>query len=478
MGIVDEYGLWSDEQRRLGQEVARQIADRSLEVVRFSFADQHGVLRGKTLLAKDAIDALQSGCSITTTLLAKDTSHRTVFPVFTAGGGFGMREMEGAADVVMVADPATFRILPWAEKTGWLLCDLHFADGRPVPFSTRQILKRALKTLGERGYDYFAGLEVEFHVFKLETARIAPEEAGQPGDPPSVSLLSRGYQYLTEQRYDQIEPALQLIRRGLVELGLPIRSVEVELGPSQCEMTLRPALGIESADMMILFRSAVKQIALRHGYHATFMCRPKIPNVASSGWHLHQSLKEKAGGKNAFASTDQNELLSPLGRNFLAGLVHHARAAALFTTPTVNGYKRYRSYSLAPDRANWGRDNRGVMLRVLGRPGDNATHLENRVGEPAANPYLYMASQIFAGLDGIDRKLEPGPSADAPYESEAPLLSKSLREAVDALRESDFFRAAFGAEFVDYYTRIKTAELERFQAEVSDWEQREYFELF
>jgi glutamine synthetase len=115
---------------------------------------------------------------------------------------------------------------------------------------------------------------------------------------------------------------------------------------------------------------------------------------------------------------------------------------------------------------------------VLGRPGDSATHLENRVGEPAANPYLYMASQIFAGLDGIDRKLEPGPSADAPYESEAPLLPKSLREAVDALRESDFFRAAFGAEFVGYYTRIKTAELERFQAEVSDWEQREYFELF
>ena len=241
MGIVDEYGLWSDEQRRLGQDVAKQIADRSLEVVRFSFADQHGVLRGKTLIAKDAIDALQSGCSITTTLLAKDTSHRTVFPVFTAGGGFGMREMEGAADVIMVADPATFRILPWAEKTGWLLCDLHFADGRPVPFSTRQICKRVLKTLGERGYDYFAGLEVEFHVFKLESARIAPEEAGQPGDPPSVTLLSRDYQYLTEQRYDQIEPALQLIRRGLVELGLPIRSVEWNWGRASARSRFVPA---------------------------------------------------------------------------------------------------------------------------------------------------------------------------------------------------------------------------------------------
>jgi glutamine synthetase len=149
-----------------------------------------------------------------------------------------------------------------------------------------------------------------------------------------------------------------------------------------------------------------------------------------------------------------------------------------FTTPTINGYKRYRSYSLAPDRAIWGRDNRGVMIRVLGGPGESATRLENRIGEPAANPYLYMASQILSGLDGVDRKLDPGPSGDTPYETKAALLPKSLREAVFALNDDPFFRQALGAEFVDYYVHIKNAEIERFQAEVSDWEHREYFEMF
>jgi glutamine synthetase len=172
------------------------------------------------------------------------------------------------------------------------------------------------------------------------------------------------------------------------------------------------------------------------------------------------------------------EALSEFGRAYLAGLLEHARASTVFTTPTINGYKRYRSYSLAPDRAIWGSDNRGVMIRVLGGPGDAATRLENRIGEPAANPYLYMASQILSGLDGVDRKLDPGPSADTPYETKAALLPKSLREAVYALNDDPFFRQALGAEFVDYYVHIKNAEIERFQAEVSDWEHREYFEMF
>jgi glutamine synthetase len=130
-------------------------------------------------------------------MFAKDTSHRTVFPVFTAGGGFGMPEMEGAADVLMVPDPLSFRVLPWAPSSGWLLCDVYFANGRPVPFATRNLYRSALDRLGKRGYDFVAGLEVEFHIFKLEDVKMSPEDAGQPGQPPSVSLLSHGYQYLT-----------------------------------------------------------------------------------------------------------------------------------------------------------------------------------------------------------------------------------------------------------------------------------------
>ena len=123
--------------------------------------------RGKSVVGGDAAKVMRNGCTVTTSLLAKDTAHRTVFPVFTAGGGFGMREMEGAADALMVADPTTFRLLPWAPRTGWMLCDLYFMDGRPVPFSTRHRYRVVLERLAAAGYDFMAGLEVEFHVFKL-----------------------------------------------------------------------------------------------------------------------------------------------------------------------------------------------------------------------------------------------------------------------------------------------------------------------
>jgi glutamine synthetase len=478
LNFVARHALWSDEQKEAAQRMRRTVEEKNLEVIRFAFPDQHGILRGKTLVASEALGCLENGVTITTTMLAKDSSHRTVFPVFTAGGGFGMQEMEGAADVLMIADPLTFRILPWAPTTGWLLCDIHFDDGRPVPFATRQLYRAVLADLAKRGFDYVAGLEVEFHIFKLDDAKMAPGDAGQPGEPPEVSLLSHGYQYLTEQRYDQMAPVLDIIRRDTLALGLPLRSVEVEFGPSQCEFTFQPRSGLEPADTMVIFRSAVKQIARRHGYHATFMCRPKLPNVFASGWHLHQSLTSRPSGENLFVTKDDGEVLSALGRGYLAGLLAHARTSAAFSTPTINGYKRYRSYSLAPDRAIWGRDNRGVMIRVLGRANDPATRLENRIGEPAANPYLYMASQILSGLDGIDRTLDPGPSADTPYEMKADLLPRSLREAIDALKQDTFFREKLGAQFVDYYVHIKNAEIERFQAEVSDWEQREYFEMF
>jgi len=485
--FVERHGLWSEAQVRAANLVAQAIKKNNLELVRFSFADQHGVLRGKTVVAADAASLMQSGVTMTTTLLAKDTAHRTVYPVFTAGGGFAMEEMQGGGDFVMIADPATFQVLPWAPNTGWLLCDIYFTNGKPVPFSTRQVLRNALMRLREQGFDFLAGLEVEFHLFKLENPRLRPEDATWPPVAPEVSLLNQGYQYLTESRFDQVDTALEPIRRGVEALGLPLRSLEIELGPSQCEFTFRPQSGLAAADAMILFRAAAKQIARRNGYLLSFMCRPGLPNLFSSGWHLHQSLIDRKRRANAFVG-DAREGLSAVGLHYLAGLLAHARAAAAFTTPTVNGYKRYRPYTLAPDRAIWARDNRGVMLRVLGQPGDPATHLENRVGEPAANPYLYIASQIYAGLDGIAHKRDPGPSADTPYETKAPLLPKNLGEALSALRASAVFRKGFGDAFVDYYAHIKEAELARFQTEASGsdvtagdvtaWEHNEYFDLF
>ena len=475
--FVDRHNLHDDQRAEAEARAIRMCEEYDIGVVRLSFADQHGVLRGKTIMAPDIHSALDNGISMTTTLLAKDTAHRTTYPVFSEGGGFGMEQMAGGGDFIMIPDPSTFKPLPWATNTGWMLCDIYFPNGDPVPFSTRQILRDALAKLGDRGYDYVSGLEVEFHLFKLDDPKLDPSQAGQPGEAPDVSLLAHGFQYLTESRADELEPYVEVLRNNLLAMGLPLRTTEVEFGPSQVEFTFHPGTGLESADTMMLFRSAVKQTAQRHGLHASFMCRPNLPNIFSSGWHLHQSLVERSTGTNVFIP-EEGEVISAIGKKFVAGLLEHAQAASVFSTPTINGYKRFQPYSLAPDRALWGYDNRGAMIRVVGGPGDAASRIENRVGEPAANPYLYMASQIVCGLDGMDRNLDPATPVDAPYETEAPLLPTSLLAAIYALKDDSLFRREFGDQFIDYILHIKEAEVSRFHATVTDWEHKEYFGIF
>ena len=482
--FVERHDLWTDAQTDAAGAVEKAIRKEKLELVRFGFCDQHGILRGKTLVASEAARALRSGVTMTSTLLAKDTSHRTVFPVFGPGGGVGIPAMQGAGNIIMVPDPTTFRVLPWAERTGWILCDIVFADGSPIPLSTRALYRDALARLAKLDFDYMAGLEIEFHLFKVADPNLGTAGLTWPAEPPAVSHTTHGYQYLTEAPIDQVDVILRTIRDAVVGLGLPLRSLEVEFGPSQFEFTFAPEPGMAPADTMVLLRSAMKQVAHRHGYLVSFMCRPNFPNVLPSGWHLHQSLIDVGSRANDFVSSDK-EVLSPIGRAFLAGLIANARAAAAFATPTLNGYKRYHGVnSMAPIQAIWARDNRGAMVRVMGDPGDPSTHIENRVGEPQANPYLYMASQIHAGLDGITRKLAPGPSADAPYELTAEPLPKNLGEALDALRTNACFRAGFGDAFVEYFIAIKQAEIARAGAKPTDppdqateWEHREYFDL-
>jgi glutamine synthetase len=162
-------------------DIQKEVESRGIEVVRFSFVDQHGILRGKTIAAAAVGAALENGVGFPSSLLLKDSSNRSVFPVFTADAGVGIPELSGAADALMVADPTTWRVLPWAPKTGWLLCDLRYSNGKPMPFDTRGILRQALARLSGQGFSYVAGLEIEFHIFRTTDARLRPEDAGQPG---------------------------------------------------------------------------------------------------------------------------------------------------------------------------------------------------------------------------------------------------------------------------------------------------------
>ena len=477
-GFVARHGGWDEEQTRAASTLVRRASDANIRTVRVSFADQHGVLRGKTLVI-DMLEALlKNGCSMTSTLLLKDTAHRTVYPVWQVGGKTP-EQMVGAGDVILVPDPTTFRVLPWAPGTAWMLADCRYQSGESVPFCTRTLCRTLLGKLDGAGYRYLAGIELEFYIFKLVDPCLEPQQCGQPAEPPQVRMLTHGYQYLTESRFDEIEPILDQLRGALMQLELPVRTLEVEMGPSQCEMTFGPVQGLRAADNVTLARSAIKQICRRNGYHATFMCRPALPNMASSGWHLHQSLLEKRGGRNCFASDEENRLLSPLAEQFVAGLLENAPAACLLSTPTINGYKRYRPHSLAPNKIVWARDNRGAMIRAVGAPGDVGTHIENRIGESAANPYLYFASQIVSGMDGMARALPLPAPVDNPYEGGARVLPASIVDAIAELRGSALFRRELGDPFVDYLLTIKDFEVRRYLSEeVTDWEQREYFEIF
>ncbi|MEV6344195.1 glutamine synthetase family protein [Actinoplanes sp. NPDC051851] len=449
-GFIDRHGLWSQEQYAAAGQMRRVIDEVGLELVRFSFADQHGVLHGKTLTRASVPAAMRNGLTAPSSLLLKDSSGRSVLPVFTADAEAGFA---GAGDVVLVPDPASFRVLPWAPNTGWVLCDLRFPDGSPVPYCTRSMLRSQLSRLGEAGYDMTVGVELEFHVF-------------------SSSAQNEGGQLLHEEGLDRVDDVVQFLQRGLQRLDLPLRSIELEFGADQLEITLEAGAAAQAADHVTLVRSAIRQLCRRNGYHATFMSRPAGAATASTGWHLHQSLRDRVTGRAAFEPGPDETLMSSTARHWLGGLLAHAPAAAAFTTPTVNGYKRYLPYSLAPDRVLWGADNKGAMVRVV------SGRLENRSGEPAANPYLYIASQVVSGLDGLAGGLDPGPPTESPYATDAVRLPQSLGAAIDALAADPVFADAFGERVVSWYSRIKREEFARYLAHVSDWEQREYFELF
>ena len=357
-----------------------------------------------------------------------------------------------------------------------MLADVRYADASPMPFCARSQLARAVSRLAEEARAATFGLEIEFHIHRIIDPRLAHSDAGMPGRPPETELLSQGYQYLTEARYDAMEPALDAVRRAAEALNLGVRSVEVEFGPSQAEMTFAPGGGVDTADRAILFRHAAKEVCRRAGLHATFMARPNLHGVVPSGWHIHQSLSETATGRNLFAAADGG--LTAEASGWIAGLLEHAAAACLLTVPTVNGYKRFQPNMLAPDRIQWARDNKGAMVRALIRPGDPAARVENRVAEPAANPYLALFAQIEAGRDGLARGLKaPEPVAD-PYLSDNPRLPGNLGSAIEAFQTSALWPQVMGQDAVNWLVTIKRSEWARYLATVTEWEQSEYYDLF
>ncbi|MFF0540665.1 glutamine synthetase family protein [Streptomyces coelicoflavus] len=484
--FVARHGLWDEARLAAAERVEASLAD--VDLVRLVFGDPHGLARSKTLTAEAFRGVLRNGMNYSPGPFVFDTGHAVAVD-FLGDHGIGVDEIAGAGNFVLVPDPLTFQPLPGGDaRTAWVIGDEYLRDGSPHPLSSRAVLRRVVDRYTGQGLAPVLGLEVEWYL----TRRLDDDPGntgngfGLQGRAPRVAALNAGYQFNLDGHYDSVAHLTDPLALHLLALGLPLRSMEHESGPGQVETTFSPMSALDTADAMLLFRTVAKSWCARRGHHASFMSQPLLDAADPSGWHLNQSVTDLASGLNLFGAEGPSGGLSPHGKAYAEGLLDWARELCLLSVPTVNGYRRLAAeHTLAPTRPGWSEEDRSAMVRVVGHGA--GAHLENRIGEPCANPYLAVAAQLFAGLEGLTARPEPqdAATAAAPAPGGAPgLVPQHLREALDAFRAGRAARL-LGEPLAACLAKLKESELRRYEAwclqapptpgRVSDWEQREYF---
>ena len=431
-----------------------ELRDAGVTRLRVHYSDLLGTTRAKVIPLELAEEAATRGLNFCVAVFAVD--HTGVMP-----HGTGLRDEVELRDMQVLADLSTLRIVPWESETAICLADCRF-DGVPLPAEPRGILKRAIAEAGERGYRIMCGHELEFFLLR-PTGSSGYEKYTQ----------SPGLVYRMDPCVDP-EGVLRQMEDAVRGLGLPFVCANQEYDPSQWEINCRHDDALKAADDAHLLKLAVKEIASMNGLVATFMGRP-IAEGGTSGYHLHLSLWDESG-RNLFDDPAAPVGLSDPARWFIGGLQRHARGMTAVLAPTVNAYKRFIAQELAPYWINWGPENRSVYVRIPAERGDG-TRVECRGADGAASAYLSSAAVIFAGIDGIERKLDPGPPAHGFYEDDAQeTMPFSLGEALDALEADPFMRAKLGEQFIQCFVTLKRSEVRRFSLAVTDWELREYAE--
>jgi glutamine synthetase len=419
-----------------------------------------GRLQGKRLSARAFLDGIAEhgaeGCNY---LLAVDVDMNTV-------PGYAMSSWEGGyGDFVFMPDLATLRPIPWLEATVMVQCDLLWHDGSPVVASPRQVLRRQLERVGERGWTAYAGSELEFILFdeSYESARDKGWRDLRPANAYNVDYSILGT--------TTVEPIVGAIRRGMAGAGMLVEDSKGECNLGQHEVNFRYQEALRMADDHVVYRNGAKEIAFLQGKALTFM--PKFDAREGNSCHIHLSLWE--GGKSLFPAGDGHEM-NELFRRFIAGLVRHTRELTLLLAPNVNSYKRFVRGSFAPTALVWGHDNRTCALRVVGH--GPAMRVESRVAGGDVNPYLAFAALLAAGLAGIDGAYELAPAwTGSGYEAaNEPHVPSTLHEARELFAGSALARSAFGDEVVDHYLNAATVELDAYDAAVTDWELKRSFE--
>ncbi|GAA4790848.1 gamma-glutamylethanolamide synthetase GlnA4 [Streptomyces sanyensis] len=431
-----------------------------VDTVVLAFPDMQGRLQGKRFAARffldEVVDHGTEGCNY---LLAVDAEMNTV-------DGYAMSSWErGYGDFAMHADLGTLRPTPWHEGTALVVADLAWHDGAPVAAAPRQILRRQLERLAERGLTAQVGTELEFIVF-----RDTYEQAWDRGyrDLTPANQYNIDYSVLGTGR---IEPLLRRIRNEMTGAGLTVESAKGECNPGQHEIAFKYDEALVTCDQHAVYKTGAKEIAAQEGYSLTFMA--KYNEREGNSCHIHLSLQD-AEGRNAMAG-DGPGGMSPLMRHFLAGQLAALREFTLLYAPHVNSYKRFQPGSFAPTAAAWGHDNRTCALRVVGH--GRSMRFENRLPGGDVNPYLAVAGLVAAGLHGVEQRLElPEPCTGNAYAQDHAHVPTTLREAAELWETSAVAKAAFGDEVVAHYRNMARVELDAFDAAVTDWELRRSFE--
>ncbi|MEV1201975.1 glutamine synthetase family protein [Microbispora rosea] len=431
-----------------------------VDTVLLAVTDMQGRLQGKRLSARyfleEVLDHAAEGCNY---LLAVDVDMNTV-------DGYAMSSWErGYGDFVMRPDLSTLRRVPWHEGTVLLLADLVWEDGADVVASPRQILRRQLARLAERGWTAYVGTELEFVVYDDSY-----EQAWQRGyrDLTPANLYNVDYSLLGTSR---IEPLLRKIRLGMEGAGLYVESAKGECNLGQHEIAFRYADALTTCDNHVFYKNGAKEIAAQKGRSITFMAKPN--QREGNSCHIHISLRD-ADGTPVMAGGEPYGL-SEVGRRFIAGQLAAMRELTLPYAPNINSYKRFVPGSFAPTAVKWGLDNRTCSLRLVGR--GPSLRIENRVPGGDVNPYLAVAAMIAAGLRGIDAGLElEEPFAGNAYDSGAERVPATLRDALALWEGSPIAEEAFGKDVVEHYANNARVELAAFDAAVTDWELYRGFE--
>jgi glutamine synthetase len=447
--------------------LARAAGDGSIHTVITALPDLFGRLVGKRIHARFFLDAIATGgMHVCDYLLASDMEMDP-----TPGYAFTNWET-GYGDLHAVPDLATLRRAAWLEGTAIVLCDSFRGGGAPVEVSPRRILQRQLERLAARGMVAKMGSELEFFLLRDDYA--AAHEKGYRDLVPTQHYVE-DYHILSSTR---VEDVIGRIRADADASGIDVEFSKGEWGPGQHEINLRYAEALEMADRHVLYKQAAKDIAAAAGRSLTFMAKFD-ESLAGSSLHVHASLWTQAdqsafAGSRALAGAPVTS--SDTFRHFLGGLLAHAREVALLFAPNPNSYKRYRAGTFAPTRIAWSYDNRTAGFRVVGEGA--SLRVECRIPGADANPYLVYAALLAAGLDGIERAIEPGPAfaGDAYSSEDLPQVPTSLPDAARAFEESAFVRQAFGDAVTEHLLHFARTEQRQVESRVSDVERARYFE--